>query len=99
LTPWASACPDAQGSTYNFFAGFRFISTNWQGEPLRDYETIVRLISNTKTAKGLIVNCTLDYRPYPIGIRISKKEMEELNLSRETFHGEWNYTISPRLPE
>jgi hypothetical protein len=75
---------------------FSFISTNWRGEPLKDYETIVHLISNTKTAKGLIVSCTIDHRAYPIGVRISKKQMEELNLTRETFHGEWNYNFSPR---
>ena len=29
---------------------FSFISTNWRGEPLTDYETIVLLIANTTTA-------------------------------------------------
>jgi hypothetical protein len=76
---------------------FSFISTNWRGEPLKDYETIVRLISNTRTSKGLVVNCTLDHRAYPIGIRISKKEMEKLNITRDKFHGEWNYTLYPRI--
>jgi hypothetical protein len=32
---------------------FSFISSNWRGEPLRDYGTIVNLISRTTTAKGL----------------------------------------------
>jgi hypothetical protein len=34
---------------------FSFISSNWRGEPLRDYETVVRLIAKTTTAKGLTV--------------------------------------------
>src|SRR6202140_1731681 len=42
---------------------FSFISSNWRGEPLRDYETIVRLIAKTTTAKGLKVTCRLDPVP------------------------------------
>ena len=41
---------------------FSFISSNWRGEPLRDYETVVHLISRTRTAKGLKVSCRLDRR-------------------------------------
>ena len=48
---------------------FSFISSNWRGEPLRDYETIVRLIASTTTAKGLTVTCRLDRRRYPVGHR------------------------------
>jgi len=48
---------------------FSFISSNWRGEPLRDYETIVRLIAGTTTAKGLAVSCRLDRRKYPSGRR------------------------------
>jgi len=44
---------------------FSFISSNWRGEPLRDYETIVQLIARTTTAKGLKVTCRLDRRKYP----------------------------------
>jgi hypothetical protein len=75
---------------------FSFISSNWRGEPLRDYETIVRLISKTKTAMGLTVSCRLDRRKYPIGRKVTDKEMLTINLERENFHGEWNYTIRPR---
>jgi hypothetical protein len=32
---------------------FSIISSNWRGEPLRDYETVVRLIAGTTTATGL----------------------------------------------
>lgn len=75
---------------------FSFISSNWRGEPLRDYETIVGLIACTTTAKGLLVTCRLDHRKYPAGRKISDEEMAELNLSPMSFHGEWNYAIHPR---
>ena len=52
---------------------FSFISSNWRGEPLRDYETVVHLIAKTTTAKGLKVTCRLDRRKYPTG-RISKRK-------------------------
>lgn len=74
---------------------FSFISSNWRGEPLRDYETIVNLISRTTTAKGLQVTCRLDRRKYPTGRKVTDEEIERVNLKRHKFHGEWNYTIYP----
>lgn len=74
---------------------FSFISSNWRGEPLRDYETIVKLIARTSTAQGLKVTCRLDRREYPIGRKVSDEEMKHVNIERHKFHGEWNYTISP----
>ncbi len=74
---------------------FSFISTNWRGEPLRDYETIVRLIANTTTAKGLTVRCRLDRRRYPAGRKVSDQQMATVNLTPQSFHGEWNYLIRP----
>jgi len=74
---------------------FSFISTNWRGEPLTDYETIVRLIAKTTTATGLVVTCRLDRRKYAVGRKISDEEMERVNLVKDRFHGEWNYTILP----
>ena len=75
---------------------FSFISSNWRGEPLRDYETVVRLIAHTTTAKGLTVRCRLDRRRYAVGRRITADQMATLNLSPRRFHGEWNYLIRPR---
>lgn len=75
---------------------FSFISSNWRGEPLRDYETVVNLIARTTTAKGLTVTCRLDRRKYETGQRVSPAEMRTLNIQREAFHGEWNYIIAPR---
>ena len=76
---------------------FSFISSNWRGEPLRDYETIVNLIAKTTTAKGLQVTCRLDRRKYPVGREITQAQMERVNLERNAFHGEWNYTIKPHI--
>lgn len=74
---------------------FSFISSNWRGEPLRDYETIVRLIASTTTAKGLKVTCRLDRRSYRAGRKITEQEMASINLVPARFHGEWNYMIRP----
>ena len=74
---------------------FSFITSNWRGEPLVDYETIVNLIAKTTTAKGLKVKCRLDRRKYPTGRKISDEEMTRVNVVRNTFHGEWNYVIKP----
>ena len=65
-------------------------------EPLRDYETIVRLIAGTTTAKGLQVTCRLDRRRYSVGRKVSDQEFATINLKPHDFHGEWNYTIRPR---
>ena len=74
---------------------FSFISSNWRGEPLRDYETIVNLISRTTTAKGLHVTCRLDRRKYPTGRKVTDEEIKRVNLKPNTFHGDWNYIIQP----
>ena len=74
---------------------FSFISSNWRGEPLRDYETVVNLIARTTTAKGLTVTCRLDRRKYPPGRKVTPAEMKRVNLHPDLFHGEWNYVIRP----
>ena len=75
---------------------FSFISSNWRGQPLRDYETIVRLISGTTTAKGLAVSCRLDRRKYSSGRKVTDEEMKMIRITPQAFHGEWNYVIRPR---
>jgi hypothetical protein len=74
---------------------FSFISSNWRGEPLRDYETIVNLIAGTTTAQGLKVTCRLDRRRYPTGRHVSDEEYAAVNIKPHDFHGEWNYSIRP----
>jgi hypothetical protein len=75
---------------------FSFISSNWRGEPLRDYETIVHLIARTTTATGLKVTCRLDRRKYPTGRHVSDEAMTSVNVEPHRFHGDWNYVIRPR---
>jgi Rhodopirellula transposase DDE domain len=74
---------------------FSFISQNWRGKPLVSHEVIVNLIAATTTTTGLTVVCQLDQNTSPAGVKVSQKAMEELHLQRDTFHGEWNYTILP----
>ena len=75
---------------------FSQVSRNWRGRPLVSHEVIVNLIASTKTHTGLKVRAKLDKRTYPGGIKIADKQMKTLALTREDFHGEWNYTIEPR---
>jgi hypothetical protein len=78
---------------------FSFISINWRGRPLRTYETIINLISNTTNRGGLVVRARLDRRHYPTGKKISAKEFQALQIERDPFHGDWNYVIRPRAQE
>jgi hypothetical protein len=75
---------------------FSFISLNWSGQTLVSHEEIVSLIRATTTAKGLKVGAEIDRNSYPSGVTVSDEEMASLNLTRDPFHGEWNYTLSPR---
>jgi hypothetical protein len=74
---------------------FSFITQNWRGKPLISHEVIVNLIAATTTREGLHVECALDKKVYPKGIKIYDHELKEVNLVVEKFHGEWNYTIKP----
>jgi hypothetical protein len=75
---------------------FSFISLNWRGQPLINYETIINLIGGTKTRTGLKVKAVLDTNDYEIGIEVSDEELEDVRLRRHKVHPAWNYTISPR---
>src|SRR4051794_38714323 len=68
---------------------------NWKAEPLLSYRVIVDLIAATTTKTGLAVLCELDSTHYTKGIVVSSQEMDHLNITRDAFHGEWNYTIHP----
>jgi hypothetical protein len=74
---------------------FSFITQNWRGRPLISHEVIVQLIRATKTRTGLRVGCDLDRNKYPTGRKFSKKNISQLNISYNGFHGEWNYVIYP----
>jgi len=75
---------------------FSFISLNWRGQPLINYETIINLIGGTKTRTGLQVKAVLDTNEYETGIKVSDEQLDQIQLRRHKVHPAWNYTISPR---
>ena len=72
---------------------FSFISLNWRGRPLVNYETVVNLIGATKTRTGLRVKAVLDTRTYHKGLTVEDDAMRDIQLRRHTFQPNWNYTI------
>jgi DDE family transposase len=76
---------------------FAHITMNWRGRPLVSHEVVVNLISATSTRSGLKVKAKLDTSAYPLKVKVTDEEFNSINLKRHKFHGEWNYTISPRI--
>ena len=74
---------------------FSQITRNWKGRPLLSQQVMVNLIANTTTSTGLKIRSELDNGVYDVGIKVSKEEMDNVNLTRNSFHGDWNYIISP----
>ncbi len=72
---------------------FSYITMNWRGKPLASLATIVNLIAATRTKTGLHVRCELDKRPYPKGKKVTDEQMAKIKIRRDSFHGDWNYTI------
>ncbi len=75
---------------------FSFITQNWRGRPLVSCQAIVNLIASTTTRTGLVVRSAIDTNHYDTGVKVSDDELHRLRLKPHTFHGEWNYTLSPR---
>ena len=75
---------------------FSFITQNWRGKPLVTVQAIVELIAHTRTTKGLIVKAALDSHDYPLGKKVSDEELQQVQLVRHKFHGDWNYSIRPK---
>jgi hypothetical protein len=75
---------------------FSFISKNWRGHPLDSVATVVNLIANTTTDTGLYIDTSIDDTIYEKGIEVSDDELAALHITREKFHGEWNYVIKPQ---
>ena len=69
---------------------------NWRGRPLTDYKTVVNLIAATTTKSGLTIKVRLDKKTYQRGIKVSSEELKNIKLRQHKFHGEWNYTITPK---
>lgn len=78
---------------------FCFITQNWRGKPLITRQAIVQLIGNTTTKSGLKIMSALDERKYEKGIKVTDDQMEQINLVRNEFHGEWNYSIYPNTED
>jgi hypothetical protein len=74
---------------------FSYISMNWRAKPLISRETVVNLIANTKTKAGLKIQAALDHNLYQTGVKVSGSDFDSINIQKDDFHGEWNYTIKP----
>ena len=74
---------------------FSQITSNWRGRPLTSHEAIINLIGATTTTTGLTVTARLDTDAYPTGIKISDREMNEIPITRNDWHGDWNYALHP----
>ena len=77
---------------------FTYRRQNWRGRPLLSVEVIVNLIADTTTATGLEIQAELDTNAYPKGRKVSNEELASVQMARDAFHGEWNYTIKPQKP-
>jgi Rhodopirellula transposase DDE domain len=75
---------------------FCHITENWRGRPLVSREVVVNLIGHTTTKTGLAIRSELDENRYPTGREVPDQQIESLSITRDKFHGEWNYTIQPR---
>jgi hypothetical protein len=76
---------------------FCHITENWRGKPLVSRAVIVNLIGSTKTRTGLTIKAELDENAYPTGIKVSDEELAAIRMKQDKFHGDWNYTILPRV--
>jgi hypothetical protein len=73
---------------------FSFISMNWRGRPLTNYELIINLIENTTTKKGLKITAKMDKKIYELGKKILEKEFKKINILEHKINPKWNYTLS-----
>lgn len=74
---------------------FCHITRNWRGVPLETLEIAVSLISATKTETGLEVHAWVDDKEYKTKKEVTEAQLNEVNIVRNKFHGEWNYEIRP----
>ena len=75
---------------------FCHITLNWCGKSLVSHEVVVNLIGHTRTRSGLAIRSELDEKSYPKGHKITKEQVESLAMNRDSFHGEWNYSLLPK---
>jgi transposase len=77
---------------------FSHITMNWRGRPLTSHEVVVQTIAATTTRTGLRVNASLDTGDYPLGIAVTAAQLQALPITAHSWHGAWNYTITPPTP-
>jgi hypothetical protein len=75
---------------------FCHVTANWRAHPLIDYVTIIELISNAGTSKGLSIQAEIDSAMYETGKEVSDEELAAINIQRCDFHGDWNYSLKPQ---
>jgi hypothetical protein len=71
---------------------------NWRGRPLTSHEVIINGTGATTTRTGLKVQARLDESTYPKSVKIGDRQVRELEmtrLTRDPWHGEWNYSLRP----
>jgi Rhodopirellula transposase DDE domain len=51
----------------------------------------------TTTTQGLEVEARLDENFYQTGIKVTNQELDTIAIERNSFHGEWNYIIKPKI--
>ena len=72
------------------------ITQNWAGQPLVNYETILKYIRATKTDSGLRCRAYLDKTQYQTGKKLTLEQKDSINLIPYRILPKWNYTIKPR---
>jgi len=74
---------------------FTFITQNWRGKPLVSHQAVVSLIASTTTQTGLVVKAALDTNRYDTAVKVTDQQLYQLRLTPHTFHGDWNYRLTP----
>lgn len=74
---------------------FCHISQNWAGQPLVNYETVLKFIRTTRTATGFCCRACLDTTPYDTGLTTTREQKAQINLKPHRLLPKWNYTIEP----
>lgn len=66
-----------------------------QGVVFKDYQIVKELIQNTKTISGLQIKVSINSKVYSKSEKLSKSEIEALNIIPDSFLPKWNYAILP----
>ena len=75
---------------------FSQISSNWAGQPLISFETVIKFIRTTKTEAGLRCRAQLDTRTYKTALKLTPQDKAHINFGRPAVRPQYNYTIHPR---